>query len=724
MKRKSRLEHRRIVGFMALALAAMGATAVHGRSNDVSADGQAEPWKVDVYYENDTRYRGKDATGKKVGLSKFRNTIQVEADRKMGDGWAFHGVFRGTYDGVYRMNKDQFGEDAGSQSAADVRFRNTVSQSMGLASTVPFGGGLGKTTSNEALLPAGVPAVAGFGGDALVGLVYQGAFNVGLIPGVPPANTAFVDSYGANNPGTGLRVVGDRWHPADNGVSFAVPVRPCDTDSRGCRDFGGYGDRKLSELESPEFNERLDFLREVYVKKTFTLADGSDLFLKLGKQQVVWGRTDLFRVLDVINPVDYSRNNIYDELQDIRIPMWIAQAEWRMGASESMQERNFSVVWNFDKFRANNLGQCGTPNVALDAGCFFRGMANLWDNGGTVANFAHLSTGTTQLVQAGGGPALPTDAYLATNFGPGQIGIRDVRLPDWRFSNTQIGAKYEGVTQGGLSFSLNALHYRSQLPSLHAFNSAQNPFTSQNPDPTTHLIAFDMHFPKVNLLGGSMDFQSEALGAAFRLEGAMSWGEEFANTARPELYSRNKVWRSVIGIDRPTFVPFISTSRTTLISAQLFYQHIFDHEEYSGPLGRYGMPDWKNNVIGTLLIKGFIMNDRVSPQLIMARDFKAKAWVASPQVEWSFTDDFKVTVGANVKGKSDIGAWSWSDCRDCNPYAPYTQYDQHAQGLMPTGAGAGPLGLAGLEPLGRFRAGPIGAANKENEIYVTLRYQF
>ena len=63
----------------------------------------------------------------------------------------------------------------------------------------------------------------------------------------------------------------------------------------------------------------------------------------LGKQQVVWGRTDLFRVLDVINPVDYSRNNIYDELQDIRIPMWIAQGEWRMGASESMQERKVSV---------------------------------------------------------------------------------------------------------------------------------------------------------------------------------------------------------------------------------------------------------------------------------------------------------------------------------------------------------------------------------------------
>ncbi|WP_158304628.1 hypothetical protein [Methylibium petroleiphilum] len=33
-------------------------------------------------------------------------------------------------------------------------------------------------------------------------------------------------------------------------------------------------------------------------------------------------------------------------------------------------------------------------------------------------------------------------------------------------------------------------------------------------------------------------------------------------------------------------------------------------------------------------------------------------------------------------------------------------------------------GLGGLEPLGRFRAGPIGSAWKENEIFLTARYQF
>jgi len=36
----------------------------------------------------------------------------------------------------------------------------------------------------------------------------------------------------------------------------------------------------------------------------------------------------------------------------------------------------------------------------------------------------------------------------------------------------------------------------------------------------------------------------------------------------------------------------------------------------------------------------------------------------------------------------------------------------------------GMAGLTGYEPLGRFRAGPIGMANKEDEVFVTVRYKF
>jgi hypothetical protein len=641
---------------------AVGAAAAADPPGYGETKGSTEGWLTDVYFENHTATRGKDDTGRNVGLSKFRNTLQVDADRKLSDGWTFHGVLRGTYDGVYRLNKDQFGETAGGP----VTLQQTVG---GQLVPVPNGqGSVGKTLVNS----------------------------LGL------TNNAFVDSY-PNNPNDGLRVLGDRWHSINGGVAFGVPVRPCNVDARGCTDFGGYGDRTLNELASPEFNNRLDFLREAYVKKTFALADGKQLFVKLGRQQVVWGRTDLFRVLDVINPVDYSRNNIYDELQDIRIPMWIAQTEYRMGASETMQDRNIQLIWNFDKFRPSNLGQCGTPNAILDAGCFFRGMKSLWDNGGTVANFANVGPNT----------------LLATNFGPHQIGIANVDLPAWRLNNTQLGLKFEGITKDGLNFSLNALTYRSQLPSLHGGKRAVNAFTGELRDAWPYLISFDVAFPRVHLLGGSLDFQWNKADAAMRMEAAFTQGEEFPNTSRPELFSKNKVFRGVIGMDRPTFVPFISDSRTVLFSGQLFWQHIFDHELYNGPLGQYGMADWKDNVTGTLLIKAFLANDRVSPQVIFARDFKARAYVVSPSVEWSLTNDLKFTFGANVKGGGNRDNYAVDDCRSCNPWPPFTAPFGDPQAMT-----AGSRGLSGFEPLGRFRAGPIGAAIKENDLFATMRYKF
>ncbi|MDI1245287.1 MAG: DUF1302 domain-containing protein [Rhodoferax sp.] len=641
---------------IAAALSTSFATQAWG--DDLPSTGkESSPWQVDTTYENHTVYRGN------TGLAKFRNTLQAELEKKADNGWGIHGILRGSWDGVYRMNSSEYGKDAGG--------------AINMQSTTPGG---------DLITPWGT------------GPITNSAVN-----GLGLTNNKFVDTYPASNPNAGMRVLGDRWHGIDGGVAFGVPVRPCNVDSRGCRDFGGYGDQTLSELEAPEFNNRLDFVRELYAKKTFDLDDGKNLFLKFGKQQVVWGRSDLFRVLDVINPVDYSRNNIYDELSDIRIPMWIAQAEYRMGASDTMQDRNFQVVWNVDKFRANNLGQCGSPNVILDAGCFFRGMANLWDNGGTVSNFANVAPGT----------------LLATNFGPGQIGIKDVHLPDWSLANTQLGMKYEGVTKDGLSFSMNALTYRSQLPSLHGGKRATNSFTGVSQNAWPYLISFDMEFPRVNLIGGSMDFQVPSAGSAVRVEAAFTSGEEFSNTAREQLYSKNNVFRSVIGIDRPTFIPFISETSATLISGQLFYQHIFDHEWTQGSLGPVGMPDWKDNFIGTLLIKGFLRNGTVSPQIILAHDFQARATAFAPQVEWNVTNDLKLTFGANVKLADGRDRWNFDDCRSCNPFAPFTAPNGDSNPFTSYSRG-----LSGMEPLGRFRAGPIGAAFKENDIFVRVNYKF
>ena len=592
------------------------------------------------FYENATFVRDS------AGLSKFRNTVQVNADKKFGtlgqlnfNNVAFHGTFRATYDGVYDLNSSEYGSGAGGA----VNLENNIA---GAGSTVPHGGGIR-----------------------------------------PPGT--FFGFNDARNPNEGMIVLGENLHKTRGGVAFGVPVRPCDKDSRGCID--DYLDYSSNDLRFPEFNERLDFIRELYVDFDNDLPNGDILSWRLGKQQVIWGRTDLFRVLDVINPVDYSRNNIYDELEDIRIPMWIAKADWRMGAGEVFDDLNLSFVWNFDKFRPHNLGQCGQPNSILDAGCFFRGMNNLWENGGTVANFA--------------------GANIATDFGPGQLGIRKAHMPSWSLSNSQFGLKLEGV-YGDFGFSLNALTYRSQLPSLRGGIPAQNAFTGEVAV-WPGLIAFDIHFPRVNLIGGSIDYYSQAIDTVFRFEVAHTEGEEFANTLQSRLFSESDVTRYVIGADKNIFIPFLNPGRAFLFSGQLFGQHIQEHQLEDRPLGKAGMPDWEQNWIGTLLVKGWWMNDRLSPQIIVAHDFKAQATAIAPSVEYLFSDNLKIIAGANFKvGR---GAREFDDCRSCNPWDPFTSFG------LPAGVSAG---LSGYEALGRFRAGSIGMAQKEDELQISLRYSF
>ena len=637
-----------------------------------------------------------------VGLSKSRWLGQLEGLKFIGDVGPFsnvsvNGVLRASYDMVYRLNDDEYGENAGGAA-----FVNSFGlANIGAPTSIPVNGnGIG---------PAGGLAVGNFAVTNILGP------RVEEIVGAPPGaisgilqNNTFVDIY-PNNPNVGMITLGEHLRPHGAGVAFGVPVRPCDIDGRGC--ISGYLGFDEKELAAPELNsDRWDWLRELYVDATILGAGDNEVNFRLGKQQVIWGRTDLFRVLDVINPVDFSRNNIYDELEDIRIPMWMLTTDFRFGPTGAFDDFNAQIVWNFDKFRPHNLGQCGTPNVILDAGCFFRGMVNLWDNGGTVANFAPFD------------PADPSLGLLATNFGPQTIGIRNVNMPEWSLSNTQLGIKFEGVL-GDLGWSVNALTYRSQLPSLRAGNvPVVNPFTGGPAQTWDHLIAFDVYFPRVNLFGGSIDYYSQMLDTVWRVEAAYTEGEEFANTIRPELYSESDVFRFVVGADKNVFIRPLNQNRAFLLSAQIFGQHLMDWERQPATLGQIGMPDYETNYIGTFLIKGWWLSDRLSPQIITAYDFRAGAFVIEPSVDWLITDNWQLIFKANVKSGGEDK--TFDDCRLCNPFGPFTTSipalpEHGAAGLM-----SGSAGLSGFEPLGRFQSGPIGMAAKEDELQLIIRYRF
>lgn len=62
-------------------------------------------------------------------------------------------------------------------------------------------------------------------------------------------------------------------------------------------------------------------LREFYLDTSI-----SDSIVILGKQQIVWGKSDGLKVLDIVNPQDF-REFILDDFEQSRIPLWAANAE-------------------------------------------------------------------------------------------------------------------------------------------------------------------------------------------------------------------------------------------------------------------------------------------------------------------------------------------------------------------------------------------------------------
>jgi hypothetical protein len=94
----------------------------------------------------------------------------------------------------------------------------------------------------------------------------------------------------------------------------------------------------VNNLDSNEAYTQRDPLREAYVDTTL-----NDWNLRLGKQQVVWGTADGMKLLDMINPTDFTEM-AQNQMEDSRIPVWM------MNAEKALEDGgNFQVIINQPK---------------------------------------------------------------------------------------------------------------------------------------------------------------------------------------------------------------------------------------------------------------------------------------------------------------------------------------------------------------------------------------
>ena len=86
---------------------------------------------------------------------------------------------------------------------------------------------------------------------------------------------------------------------------------------------------------TPTISERqfLGTQADAELREFWLRCGGSNFFLTLGKQQIVWGKADGLKILDVVNPQSF-REFILDEFEDSTdSALWAVNAEISFGSS-------------------------------------------------------------------------------------------------------------------------------------------------------------------------------------------------------------------------------------------------------------------------------------------------------------------------------------------------------------------------------------------------------
>ncbi|MCP5060132.1 MAG: hypothetical protein GY937_25805 [bacterium] len=118
-------------------------------------------------------------------------------------------------------------------------------------------------------------------------------------------------------------------------------------------------------------------LKEAYLE--FEMFD-SRLWLRAGKQAIVWGKTELFSTTDQLNPRDLALASL-PSLEESRIAQWALRAVYSFYDVGPLEDVRFEVAAIFDQFEPNDIGRCGEPYTPLVACGKTFGLLNHGQNG-------------------------------------------------------------------------------------------------------------------------------------------------------------------------------------------------------------------------------------------------------------------------------------------------------------------------------------------------------
>ncbi|MBI4516132.1 MAG: hypothetical protein HY699_10005 [Deltaproteobacteria bacterium] len=337
-------------------------------------------------------------------------------------------------------------------------------------------------------------------------------------------------------------------------------------------------------------------LREAYVDVRF--AD-VPLSLRLGRQQVVWGEADQFRLMDVWNPLDVTWRFPYETFDNYRVPLWMAKGLWDFGVIGPFQNTFVEVVYNpFDFQPGTKVAWLPRPWALPYPDPLRAGQIN-------------VPSKTNNLFFTS-----PVFNLQGTSYQRGDFN----RNPE---EASEVGVRFHTVTPQGLEFTTNYIYGRGKaigygqpfgvhIEKIQVDQNNQTCVRNKN-DPAcfsgmsfagtsvvpTFVTAKVVH-PYVHIFGFTANYFEDSLTSiVFRLETAYSLGQPYQTTAKDEQLivqdmndqpvidpvtgdfalstnqlTKRDIWAGMLGFDRPTWIRWLNQGNTFFLTGQFFWQYI------------------------------------------------------------------------------------------------------------------------------------------------------
>lgn len=345
-----------------------------------------------------------------------------------------------------------------------------------------------------------------------------------------------------------------------------------------------------------------DFYDEDEIREIYLEIVKPGWYMRAGRQQIIWGQTDFFRLADIINPIDFSWRAFFEDWQDIRIPNYMILLSHQVCDYGTME-----WVWR--------------PGID--------------DEGDVVDKFA--PAGAPWGVRPS--PPVPFNVALDASETPGR-----------GLDEGSFGARWLGDFSAFgvfMNYSLSYFYGWQEAPAAEFLGF----------DAVTNTALLNLAYPRNNVFGATLTFPVQAAESIVRLETNFTRDRLFNfnsatadpgfAAAHPKGTVKKDIIRYAIGWD---WVPHYSWTKwwsrqAWMYSIQLFQTYVldWDTDEDILLLGGYAPRRNELETVITAYMAGHYDMDRIQPMFAIGYD-DDNEWMYLAKVTFAYGDHWRTVV--------------------------------------------------------------------------------